>query len=134
LCGGILCRDAAAAGRRPVAHVQHGLASYYAAQFQGDETASGRPFDHRAMVGAHRTLPLGTVVRVTNVQNGRSVRIRIIDRGPYGTNRRKGTIVDLSRAAARRLRMVHDGLVPVRLQVVRLPSAATAASGYNGRR
>jgi len=98
--------------------VQHGLASYYGRGFQGEETASGRIFDKREMVAAHRTLPLGTVVRVTNLENGRRVVVRIIDRGPYGRNYRKGTIIDVSEGAARQLRFVEDGLVRVRLEVL----------------
>ena len=71
------------------------------------------------MTAAHRTLPLGTIVRVTNLENGRSVVVRINDRGPYGRNFRKGTIIDLSRGAARRLRSIEDGLVRVRVDVLR---------------
>lgn len=95
-----------------------GLASFYGADFHGEETASGETFNQRAMTAAHRTLPLGTVVRVTNLENDRSVVVRINDRGPYGRNHRRGTIIDLSRAAAQRLRFVEDGLVKVRVEVV----------------
>ena len=83
--------------------VQLGLASWYGPGFHGEETASGEIFDQREMVAAHRSLPLGTVVRVTNLENGRRVVLRVIDRGPYGRNYRKGTIIDVSRGAARRL-------------------------------
>jgi rare lipoprotein A len=107
--------------------VQNGLASYYGPGFNGRETASGRIFDQRAMVAAHRTLPLGTVVRVVNLENGRVVTLRVIDRGPYGRNYRKGTIIDVSKGAARRLRFLRDGLVRVRVEVVERPSADTAA-------
>ena len=96
-----------------------GLASYYGPGLHGEDTASGEPFNQRAMTAAHRTLPLGTVVRVTNLENGRSVVVRINDRGPYGKNHRKGTIIDLSRAAAQRLQFLEDGLVKVRVEVVR---------------
>jgi len=102
--------------------VQHGLASYYGPGFQGEETASGRVFNKREMVAAHRTLPLGTVVRVTNLENGRHVVVRIIDRGPYGRNYRKGTIIDVSEGAARQLRFIENGLVRVRLDVLRTPA------------
>jgi peptidoglycan lytic transglycosylase len=98
---------------------QLGLASYYGPGFQGRKTASGEPFDQAEMVAAHRTLPLGTVVRVTNLENGRKVVLRIIDRGPYGKNFRKGTIIDVSKGAARKLRFIEDGLVRVRVDVVR---------------
>jgi rare lipoprotein A len=102
-----------------MARRQVGLASYYGPGFHGEETASGEIFDQRNMTAAHRTLPLGTVVRVTNLENGRSVVVRINDRGPYGRNFRKGTIIDLSKGAARRLRFIEDGLVRVRVDVLR---------------
>jgi rare lipoprotein A len=95
------------------------LASYYGPGFHGRETASGEIFDQRRMVAAHRTLPLGTVVRVTNLANGRAVVLRVIDRGPYGRNFRKGTIIDVSKGAARELRFLEDGLVPVRVEIVK---------------
>ena len=104
-----------------IPRVQHGLASYYGPGFHGEETASGEVFDQREMVAAHRTLPLGTVVRVTNLENGRRVVLRVIDRGPYGRNYRKGTIIDVSKGAARRLRFLEDGLVPVKVEVIRVP-------------
>ena len=103
------------------ARIQFGLASWYGPGFHGEETASGEIFDQREMVAAHRTLPLGSVVRVTNLENGRRVTLRVIDRGPYGRNFRKGTIVDVSRGAARRLGFVKRGLVRVRLEVVSGP-------------
>ena len=108
----------AASGAVP--RVQLGLASWYGPGFHGEETASGEIFDQRAMVAAHRTLPLGSVIRVTNLENGRRLTVRVIDRGPYGRNHRKGTIVAVSRGAARRLGFVKDGLVKVRVEVIRL--------------
>ena len=104
--------------------VQVGLASWYGPGFQGNETASGEIFNQREMVAAHRSLPLGSVVRVTNLENGRRVVLRVIDRGPYGRNYRKGTIIDVSRGAARRLGFIRDGLVRVRVEVVRLGGEA----------
>ena len=101
--------------------VQFGLASWYGPGFHGEETASGEIFDQREMVAAHRSLPLGSVIRVTNLENGRSVILRVIDRGPYGRNFRNGTIVDVSRGAARRLGFIKTGLVRVRVEVVRQP-------------
>lgn len=100
--------------------VQVGLASFYGPGFHGEETASGEIFDQREMVAAHRTLPLGSVVRVTNLENGRRVVLRVIDRGPYGRNFRKGTIIDVSKGAARRLGFITEGLVRVRVDVLRL--------------
>ena len=104
--------------------VQVGLASWYGPGFEGNETASGEIFNQREMVAAHRSLPLGSVVRVTNLENGRRVVLRVIDRGPYGRNYRKGTIIDVSRGAARRLGFIRDGLVSVRVEVVRLGGEA----------
>jgi len=82
------------------------------------------------MVAAHRTLPLGTVVRVTNLKNGRTVMLRVIDRGPYGRNVRKGAIIDVSKGAAQRLRFLRDGLVFVRVEVVPPADLATEATGH----
>ena len=114
-------------GVRPAAsyqkRVQTGLASFYGPGFQGKETASGETFDQREMVAAHRTLPLGSVVRVTNLENGRDVELHVIDRGPYGRNFRKGTIIDVSRGAARQLDFIEDGLVRVRVEVLELADA-----------
>jgi peptidoglycan lytic transglycosylase len=102
----------------PPPRAQLGLASYYGPRFHGRETASGEVFDQTEMVAAHRTLPLGTVVRVTNLDNNRAVVLRVIDRGPYGRNYRRGTIIDVSKGAAQRLRFVKDGLVKVRVDII----------------
>jgi rare lipoprotein A len=104
--------------------VQVGLASYYGPGFHGEPTASGKIFNQYEMVAAHRSLPLGSVVRVTNLENRRRVVLRVIDRGPYGRNYRKGTIIDVSKGAARKLGFIREGLVPVRVEVLRLPAAA----------
>ena len=121
-CSAAVC---AAGNRQPlpdgVDRVQTGLASYYGPGFHGEVTASGEIFDQSEMVAAHRTLPLGAVVRVTNLENGRRVVLRVIDRGPYGANHRKGTIIDVSKGAARRLGFLEDGLVQVRVEVLRVP-------------
>jgi rare lipoprotein A len=92
--------------------VQRGLASWYG---ESQMTASGERFDRHAMTAAHRSLPFGTRVRVTNQHNGRSVIVRINDRGPYGGH---GRIIDLSEAAARELHMIDAGVVPVTLEVM----------------
>lgn len=89
-----------------------GEASYYGNRHQGKKTASGERFDQRALTGAHRTLPFGTQVRVTNLNNNRSVVVRINDRGPFV----RGRIIDVSRAAAERLDMLRSGVAPVRLE------------------
>jgi rare lipoprotein A len=96
--------------------VQRGLATYYGGKHHGRRTASGERFDKRRMTAAHRTLPFGTRVRVTSTRNGRSVEVRINDRGPYGNRRR---IIDVSEAAARRLDMITAGVVPVVVEVLR---------------
>ena|SRR5438477_6702814 len=101
-----------------VLDTQIGDATFYSRHFQGDTTASGSKFDNRKAVAAHRTYPFGTVVRVTNLENGRSVNVVIVDRGPYGKNRREGAIIDLSRDAARVLDMIEDGQVRVKLEVL----------------
>ena len=106
----------AAIGSRPhsddLAFVQHGEASWYGPRFHGRKTASGVRFDQNKLTAAHRNLPLGSEVTVTNLDNGQSVRVEINDRGPYIN----GRIIDLSKAAARELGMIHDGVVPVKVE------------------
>jgi rare lipoprotein A len=97
---------------RPRAEV--GVASYYADGHHGRRTASGERFDMRALTAAHRTLPFGTRVRVTNLQNGRSVVVRINDRGPF----KKERVIDVSYGAARELRLVGPGTARVRVEVL----------------
>jgi rare lipoprotein A len=91
-----------------------GIASYYAHAFHGRRTASGEIFDMGAMTAAHRTLPFGTRVRVTSLESGRSVEVRINDRGPFRPER----IVDLSYAAAGELGLIRSGLDRVRLEIL----------------
>jgi rare lipoprotein A len=93
--------------------IETGLASFYGAAQDGNKTANGDTFNPRSYTAAHHTLAFGTVVRVTNTGNGRSVKVSINDRGPNI----KGRIIDLSAAAARALDMQKDGVVPVRLEV-----------------
>jgi peptidoglycan lytic transglycosylase len=112
--GRALCRGSRSVELR----VLQGDATYLADFFHGRESASGEIFDQRKMVAAHRSLPFGSRVRVTNLKNGRSVSVRIVDRGPYGQNYREGTIIDLSKAAAKQLRMLRDGQVRVRVVVL----------------
>ena len=97
---------------RPV-FTQVGLASWYGPHFHGNETADGERFDMNALTAAHRTLPFNSYVRVTDLANGRSVVVRINDRGPYAANR----IIDLSARAARELG-IDDGIARVRLELV----------------
>lgn len=97
--------------------LQHGRVSYYGPGFAGRQTASGQVFDADAMTVAHRELPFGTKVRVTNLRNQRSVVVTVNDRGPFVA----GRIADLSEGAARRLGMVNDGVVEARLEVLARP-------------
>lgn len=94
---------------------EEGLASVYAQQFDGRRTASGERYDSRAATAAHRTLPLGTVVRVTNVSNGKSTRVRINDRGPHTP----GRAIDLSAAAAAMLG-IQGGVTRVKIEVLEM--------------
>jgi rare lipoprotein A len=97
--------------------IDHGWASWYGKEQQGGPTASGERFDLHQLTAAHRTLPLGSIVRVTNTRNGKSVEVRINDRGPYGNH---GRIIDLSQAAAQRLDFIDAGTAPITLEVIRL--------------
>jgi rare lipoprotein A len=102
------------AARKPV---QHGRVSWYGRAFAGRKTASGERFDPHALTMAHRTLPLGAIVDVTNEANGRHVRVRVNDRGPYCD----GRVADLSRAASERLGFVDKGVTDATIRVVALP-------------
>lgn len=94
---------------------QTGRASYYATALEGNLTADGSIFDGDAFTAAHRSLPFGTVVRVTNLANGRMVKVRVNDRGPF-TRR---MVIDLSEAAARELGMFRRGIAKVTLKVLK---------------
>ncbi len=98
----------------PTGYVQTGIASWYGKGFHGGPTASGERYDMNTLTAAHPTLPFGTLVRVTNLQNGRDVVVRVNNRGPF----RKNRIIDLSKEAARQLGMVGSGLAKVRVEVV----------------
>ncbi|RIH90199.1 Endolytic peptidoglycan transglycosylase RlpA [Calidithermus terrae] len=102
-----------AAANRDWRFYQQGRAAWYGPGFQGRRTASGERFDTYGFTAAHRTLPFGTQVRVTNLRNGRSVIVRINDRGPYT----RGYVIDLSYAAARAIGM--SGSATVRIEVLR---------------
>ena len=130
LGGGIAYRDNLATLKDQAGEVASdglaGIASWYGDHWQGRKTASGTRFDVKKLTAAHRTLPLNTRVRVTNLDNGKSVIVIVNDRGPYVD----GRVIDLSTAAARRLGMVKKGLVPVKIEVVPpiagTPKAASA--------
>lgn len=102
-----------------VVAVETGVASYYADSFQGRKTASGSAFDNRTLVAAHPSLPFGSIVRVTNLQNKRSVVVQIVDRGPAESVRAGGVIIDVSRATAERLDFIRAGRAKVRLDVLK---------------
>lgn len=96
-----------------------GEATFYADRFEGRTTASGAPFRQNGMTAAHRTYPFGTLLRVTNLRNDRSVDVRVTDRGPFGARAEaRGTIIDLSRRAARDLDFIRAGRTPVRVEVL----------------
>lgn len=95
-------------------HQLEGIASYYAEEFHGRTTANGEVYDMHALTAAHRTLPFNTVVLVTNVENGRSVVVRINDRGPFKDNR----VIDLSLEAAQRIGLISGGTGPVTLSII----------------
>jgi rare lipoprotein A len=92
-----------------------GIASYYAAKFNGRRTASGEIFDNTLMTAAHRSLPFGTFIQVTNLRNNKSVIVRINDRGPYA----KGRIIDLTKAAAKKIGVSRSGVARVKLEVLK---------------
>lgn len=92
----------------------YGVASWYGAEFQGRRTASGEGFDMNDHTAAHRTLPFGTLVRVTNLRNGLHTTVRINDRGPWI----RGRDIDLSYRAARELRMINSGVEDVLIEVL----------------
>lgn len=118
---------------------ERGYASWYGDGFHGRPTASGEIYDQNKMTAAHRVLPLGSVVRVTNAENGRAVEVMINDRGPFVN----GRIIDLSLAAAERVGIVEAGTSPVWLEVVRMGNGrpdgffsrlGKLGEGRNGRR
>jgi rare lipoprotein A len=101
-----------------ILETREGLASYYGEAFHGRITASGRPFDMNAMVAAHPRYPFGTLLRVTNLTNGRSAQVRILDRGPARRPQAEGVIIDLSRRAAEVLGFIRQGRARIRLEVL----------------
>lgn len=97
------------------AYVEEGQASWYGKKFHGRKTASGEKFNMHALTAAHKTLPFGTRVKVTNLDNSKSVVVKINDRGPFT----KGRIIDLSYAAAKKVGMIESGVARVRIKVVK---------------
>jgi len=100
--------------QRTVVKTDTGVASYYALKFHGRKTASGELFHKDSLTAAHKTLPFGTMVRVTNLKNKKSIIVKINDRGMKGKKR----IIDLSIAAAKELNMIGSGLIKVKVEVL----------------
>jgi rare lipoprotein A len=114
-CGIVLLIAAPAwAGQKQGPRIERGIASWYGGEFIGQRTASGEIMERNRLTAAHRTLPFGTVVDVVNKRNGRTVRVRINDRGPVPEDR----IIDLSPVAAAQLGMKRRGLAPVEIKPV----------------
>jgi rare lipoprotein A len=105
-----------------------GIATWYGEQFQGRSTADGEIFDLKSLTAAHRTLPLPVVVRVTNLGNGRSLKLRVNDRGPFADDR----IIDVSRHAARLLGFERSGVAKVRVEIDVADSLTVAAAAGRG--
>ncbi|KPW29567.1 RplA family protein [Pseudomonas coronafaciens pv. atropurpurea] len=98
----------------PHGYDETGTAAYYGARHHGNRTASGEPFNQNALTAAHRQLPFGTRVKVTNLNNDKSVIVRVNDRGPHT----RGRLIDVSREAAEQLGMLRSGTAPVRVQAL----------------
>ena len=101
-------------------YTEEGNASWYGAPFHGRKASNGEIYDMNKLTAAHRTLPFDSIVRVTNLNNGKTTTVRITDRGPFVDNR----IIDLSRAAAQEIESIGAGVVPVRIEVVSGPDPA----------
>lgn len=120
------CATSGRAYRGDRGYKEKGLASWYGPQFHGRRAANGEVYDMNQLTAAHRALPFETVVEVRNQENGRTVRLRITDRGPFV----RGRIIDVSYEAARRLEMLGPGVVPVEIRVVTEGARATARGQY----
>jgi rare lipoprotein A len=116
---GCAARSKAPATTAGILEVREGLASYYGPGFDGKITASGTRFDMKSMVAAHPSYPFGTVIRVTNMTNGRAVELRVVDRGPGRGPQADGVIIDVSYGVASALNFVRAGRTPVRIEVLR---------------
>ena len=121
-------RPPSAAERRPAVpgeYVEEGVASWYGIPFDGHRTSNGEIYDMHQFTAAHKTLPFGAIVRVTNLRNGRQTEVRINDRGPFVADR----VIDLSLSAAQAIDMVGPGTAPVRLEMI---SGANPLLGFFG--
>ncbi len=108
-----------------VGDVEYGLASYYSDDFQGRQTSYGEQYDKNAMTAAHKRYPYNSRIRVTRMDNNKSVVVRVIDQGPFI----RGRVVDLSRRAAETLGLINDNTAEVKVELLELPDRATAATG-----
>ena len=118
-----------ASPKRAAKHVLNGTASWYGPGFHGKKTASGEIYDQNKLTAAHKTVPLGSKARVTNLDNGNTVEVEINDRGPFVD----GRIIDLSRAAAGALGIVKSGTAPVQVELIR-ESTESARAETNSKR
>ena len=103
-----------AGASQPVGHTETGMASFYGNEFQSRKTSNGEIFDQAKHTAAHRTLAFGTRLKVTNTQNGKSVVVRVNDRGPFA----KGRILDLSSSAFKTIASLNTGVIPVRIEII----------------
>jgi rare lipoprotein A len=110
----------------PTGYTEEGVASWYGVPYHGRAAADGEIYDMETMVAAHREMPFNTWLRVTNVANGKTVTVRVIDRGPFVT----GRIIDLSKAAARQIDLLGPGVGRVRLEVIAAPVDVAANDFY----
>jgi rare lipoprotein A len=129
-CGGNRpagARVPAAPAPVPGVYVEQGIASWYGVPFHGRRAANGEVYDMNQPTAAHRTLPFGSIVRVTNLDNGRQTQVRITDRGPFV----EGRIIDLSFAAARSVDMVGAGIAHVRLELLSTGGSAISSGDFS---
>jgi len=110
----------------PVGYTEEGIASWYGIPYHGRPAADGEIYDMETLVAAHRLMPFNTWLKVTNLQNNKSVNVRVIDRGPFV----RGRILDLSKAAARQIDLLGPGLGKVRLEVISAPADIPSADFY----
>jgi rare lipoprotein A len=113
-----------------VVSISYGVASFYGPGFHGRKTANGETFDQDAFTAAHKKLPFGTVIKVTDVTNGRSVKVRINDRGPFIS----GRDIDVSQGVAKRLGFIDRGVVNVKLEILDFPKPRYAKNSSSVRR
>ena len=112
-----------------VIYVEKGEASYYGPGFHGKETASGETFNQNDLTAAHRKLPLGTEAKVTNLENGKSVKVEVNDRGPYA----KGRVIDLSKGAAKKLGIDDEGTAKVKIEATKDAIEEGKSDGVGGK-